>query len=662
ALGGVKGVSLLRSGTKAEKRFFKRVGISLEKERKTLRDSLGNILTQKRTGTFRGVPTFDIVVIDKKGRERKATKREASLFLKTREPTKIPGRIEKVKVKGIELFKKISESKRNKLLNFFDNISGGSITESRLNKRQNSLNEDVERFNKDFGSKKLTEAQFKIANAKSNNLIKEQKIISKEKEALANSIKSKVGRLLGTIEPFERLTRKEKEAQLKKIPKIKNRIKSIDEKIKDLKKRDTILSRIKIRGLSNEKISLDKDIKRRRRGEGIRVLTGEVPIVPASGIPKGITSVKFLGSQKIIKGKVITDIIFKTSRGNVGIARGVSVQKGSRGASVVLGRFAEKGVKFPSGKFKLGKIRSFVSAERVVSKQRVFKIKKTVDLIRRSRKVGKVSLIKNNIQVLIQRGIGSGAVVKGRKFFKGVKKVKGISFDDFASLSSIFTRKQLSLIIGKSISRKGAKARFIGLIKGSAKASRGFVFSPSEKQQFSIALKKVISASASAIAQAEQTQRGASKLTSLATASRIISGTAGIKRPITKLKVITTKIKPVTRQALSSAKIKSVKSKVSAIRTTKSRQVVKQLGKLNILQKSLQNQKSKMKQLQKLRQKAKQTQRVKQLQKSLQKQKQRLKLIQKQVQIQIQKVNPKLTLFSIPRLPFPLLIIPRGKE
>lgn len=78
-----KAISLLRSGTKKEKTFFKRTGISLEKERKkALEKAEGSIITRKPTGeTFRGVPVSKIVVIFKDGSERSATAQEEKSFL-----------------------------------------------------------------------------------------------------------------------------------------------------------------------------------------------------------------------------------------------------------------------------------------------------------------------------------------------------------------------------------------------------------------------------------------------------------------------------------------------------------------------------------------------------------------------------------------------------
>ena len=572
---------------------------------------------------------------------------------------------------------KIKENTKRKLIKFFDNISGGSITERRLNKRDAKFNLAIEKFNKDFGGKELPEKEFKRAKNQERRLDSERKDIDREKEILANSWKTKIGRFLGTLEPFERLTAKEKQAQLKKIPGIRNRLKTLNNKIKNLerKRKKTPLDRIRLRGFKSEKLAQNREIERINLGRGRRVLMGELPLVPATGIPRGVTSIKFLGKQRVGKnGKVITDIIFKTSRGNVGIAKGVSVQKGSQGQSIVLGRFARKGVRFPSTKIKLGRPRSFISVEKIISKQKVIPLKKTISIIGRSKKSGQTLTIRKNIELLIQKGIGRSGVVKGRKLFRTsirfpsgkiqVRKVKGISFDDFASLSAVIRKKDLSIIIGNTISRGGSKARFIGIIKGSSKVGRGSVFSVGQKQQYSKALQKLISASASAIAQAEQI-KGISGVGVLASASNILSKSTSIRKIIgprrvgkrTQAKQITRKIPTQKIINKQTQQIKTIQRRVAGVKTAKAKQIRKQLQKVKVLQIQQTKQKQRTKQLQKQLTKSITKQRTKQLQTQIQKQRQKVTQIQKQIQVQLSRLTT--TFPSLGRIPskFPLPII-----
>lgn len=581
-------------------------------------------------------------------------------------------RIEEEVVKG---FEKIPLKQRKKLIKAFDIASAGSVTESRLNKRDAKLNEDIKDFNKNFGGKELSEKEFNKAKKQEKLLDEKRKQINKERDLLADSLKSKIGRFLGTTDIRSRLTKAEKRTQRKQIPKLEkeiNQAKKIKKQI-ERKSKKTLLDRFKLKQAKVTLSSNPREIARIKRGEGPTVLMGDLPIVPATGIPRGVTSVQFLGKQKIGKaGKVTTDIIFRTSRGNVGIAKGVSVQKGSQGTSVVLGRFAKRGFRFPSRIVKLGKPRSFIGVEKVVSKGKVFKAKKTIDVIRKGKKIGKIDIIKGNIQGLLQRGVGKTAVVRGKKFFQTsirfpsgkikVKPLKKISFDDFASLSGVFTRRQLSVIIGKSISGRGAKSKFIGLIKGTSKAGKTFTVSGKQKQQFSKALQKVITASANAVAQAEQKTKGVSKVRTITGASRIISMSTGvIKAPIVKpLKtqvVKQTTIKPITKQT-----IKQTKQKVSIKRTAKAKTITKQLTRLNTKQSQLTKQKQKVRQVQRQLQTTLTKQRQRSLQKQLQKQTQKQRLIQRQVQVQVRRINTGLRTIDVPRIP--RLIIPtikRGK-
>ena len=562
---------------------------------------------------------------------------------------------------------------KNISIKAFDSISAGSITEFRLNKRENKLNQEIDKYNKEFGNKTLTEKEFNKAVSQGKNLDKIKKQIDKEKDNLAQTIKSKLGRIIGTLDPFERLTPKEKKKQMKQLPKIKKQLKELDSKIKQLEKKQqkNISDKIKLRSLKSKKFGLNREVIRIESGKGIRVLMGDLPIIPASSIPRGITSIKFIGKQKRLKsGRVITDIVFKTSKGNVGVAKGVSVQKGAKGQSVVLGRFAKTGVKFPSTKIKIGKLRSFISVEKTISKQKVFKIKKTFRLGKKGRKI---SIIKGNLQGLQQAGIGKTAVVKGKKFFRtsirfpsgkiAIKRAKGISVDDFASLSSVFTKKELSLIIGKSITEKGAKAKFIGIIKGTSKVGKGSTFSIGQKQQFTKATQKLVSATSSAIAKAEQTTRGASKLVILSKASDILSKSLKIGKPIVTTRTIKQKTITSTKRITPTKQIQQTKKMVSKIRSVKAKQINRQLTKLRTLQIQQTKQKQKTKQLQKQLSKTTSKQKVRQIQRQLQIQKQRITQIQKQLQKQISRINPKLTSLGIPRLPIiPIIIITKRKR
>lgn len=571
----------------------------------------------------------------------------------------------------------LKDTTKKRLIKAFDSISGGSITERNINKKETRLIDKIKEFNKKFGDRELPEKEFNSAKAQSDLLKIQQNNINKEKDALANSLKNKIGRFIGTVAPFGRLTPKERQEEFKKIPKLEREIIEFKNKKRNLEKNKPQFYKIKIRGINSQIIGRENDIARINRGEGIKVLMGDFPIIPATGIPSGVTKVVFLGKQKILKnGKVVTDIIFKTSRGQVGLARGVSVSKGSAGQSVVLGKFANHGVKFPSKIVKIGKVKTFLGIEKTKITPKIFKTKKVFDIIKKSKKTGQILTIKRNVEGMLQRGFGKLITVKGRKFIRTAirfpsgklikQKVPGVDLDDFASISSVFTRKDLNLIVGKSITRKGAKSKFVGLIKGTSNIKK-ISFTASENKQFTTALKRVVSVTGSALAEAEKT-KGITKIASLAKASNIIStatSKARGKPTLQQIKQVSIKTKVIqpTKKAVPKA-IRITKTKQKALQKQKIKQKVLQKQKQKVLQKQQVKQKALQKVKQKLQQatKTKQRQKLVQKQKSLQKQKQRLVLKQKQIQKKISRgITPTIkTLFPIKKFPLIPFVIPKG--
>ncbi len=558
---------------------------------------------------------------------------------------------------------------KQKLIKAFDIISGGSVTEGRLNKRQDDLNKKVEDFNEKFGGKELEQSKFDKAQELSSSMEKSQNLINRDRDELSTSFKSKIGRLIGTIEPFQRLTPKEKRSLLKGIPKQEKRLGDINFKIEELEKNKIPFSKIRIFNLKKQRTGVIRDIERRKSGEGIRVLMGELPLVPASRIPAGITKVIFLGSQRTRKGKIITDIIFKTSRGQIGLAKGVARSKLGKGVSVVVGKVGKLGVKFPSRVKKIGGIRSFSSLEKTLVKPLTLKFQRTIKLIRKAKKIGRITVVRRNIKALKQLGVGKVFSVKGKKliFFKKgirfpsgrfIKKLRrGISVDRFASLSAIFTKKQLSVIIGNTITARGAKTRFIGIIKGTTKLGKTFKINPSQQKQYSQALQRVIATASASVSQAQKI-KGISKPVAIALASQSIVKTLpkGAFKP-QKIKIIT---KQITRSKIKEKQITKdiLKSRI------KQKTIIK--SKISVKQKAtqIQAQKQKQKQLQRQLQKQKQKQVQKQLQRQLQKQvqKQLQRQLQKQIQRQILKTKITTPHPKAPKIPkIPIIPIISGK-
>src|SRR5690606_28702757 len=112
-----------------------------------------------------------------------------------------------------------------------------------------------------------------------------------------------------------------------------------------------------------------------------------------------------------------TDIVFTSSGKVVGYARGVNLVKGKGGLNVVVGKAGVQGVKFPSGKVTVGRIKSFAGAE----KSKAFPTKVSqIQKIKISPK--RILTVKRKVKAIAQLGRGRSAVVKGDKFIKtGVK-------------------------------------------------------------------------------------------------------------------------------------------------------------------------------------------------------------------------------------------------
>ena len=372
---------------------------------------------------------------------------------------------------------------RKTALKIADIVSGRAITRSNISKKQEGINRKIESFNREFGGQTLSEGGFARAQKQSSSITKEQEVLDKEQEKFEKSKAKKIGDFVFRTETI--------------FPKPKDIPKEVKKKESELKKTQTKLKKAK--GLNKKRLRLvergiKKDIQRIKRGEAPKVLADSIPITPI-GIPTGKTNlIRFVGKQKKVGNKIVTDIVFETNGKRIGFARGVSIAKGKKTTTITVGRSGVQGRKFPTAKRKIGRLQTFVAAEKGVAKQRSLDIKREVKLI----KGVKATVIKKNVKFLQQASAGRVASVKGSKLIRtGIKfpsgkiikiKQRGIQLDDFASISSAFTKKDLSLIIGKTITGKGDKARFIGLIKGSSKAKKGFSVSGRQQQEFNIFL------------------------------------------------------------------------------------------------------------------------------------------------------------------------------
>lgn len=498
-------------------------------------------------------------------------------------------------------------------------FTGTTPREQRFLKEQEVITKRIESFNKAYGNKTLSPETYKIAQKTSNDIQIKQNDLNRRWN---NYGKTFIGKIRGKF--GERIaTPGEIEVNVKKnVPKLEREIKNLQQELSKAQskgKRNRIQSKIRFN---------KKEIERIKQGRPIELIASPVPFAPVATIPKGVTKIKFIGSQKKLKdGKIVSDIVFQTSKGEIGYARGVQVTKGSQGQSLVLGKFGQKGVQFPTNLKKISKVKSFVGTERTITKPQTISIARKVQLAT-PKGIKPITLVKKNIDIMAQGGVGRVITIKGKKFFRimatpfgKLKRVPGkvLSVDDFASISASITKKDLSLIVGKSITQKGAKAQFIGIVKG-IKDIKKFDLTSGGASQYTTALNKVVATTASALAKAEKVKGVPKAVKLVATAEIIQRATKG--KPTT-----TAQVQKITQQIITKPTITQVqKAKQIAVPLRRTRTIPKTKQTIKVNQKQLQKLNNKLKN--KLAQKVQITQREAQALKQALK----LRLTQKQVQ------------------------------
>lgn len=542
----------------------------------------------------------------------------------TKERAKLKRDIDKLTLRVPKI--SIAKARTKEIL---DIATGGTLSQRRILKSQVALNVAVQNFNKKFGDQTLTEVQASIARKEAKLLEARQKQIESKLEKLAKTKRVRVGKFLGIRD--ELLTKKQKQQIEKDIlkPDVQARIrKSLVPVQKDLKKTNKQLK--EATGLRKTLLNIKKDSLQNRIEEigtgRPQIAAGSFPIIPASQIPRGVNTVAFIGRQKVRKGKIITDIAFRTSRGEIGRARGVTLVRDGKGFSVIAGRSGKVSVKIPSGKRKVRKIKSFIAREEIQISKEPFRVVEKVRVGKR--KEAQLRIIRQNLRAVQQRGIGQIASVRGRKFISPrirfptgkvtKRKKKRINLEDFASISAIFNKGDINLIIGKSITRSKDKSNFIGILRGEKNLDR-LKLTGIQRQQFQKAFQQVISSTSAALAKADKT-KGITKATRPAVASSFLRAQVAAPAriiPTTKkaiavnksLKKVNTKVTSISKELQASQTKTQSLSATLARTTSKSRQ--------KLLSKQQARQKQKQQQLQKalVRQKALQRLRLKQLNK-----------------------------------------------
>ncbi len=319
--------------------------------------------------------------------------------------------------KGRDL--KFTNTGRLKQISFqsFNVISGGTLTQRRLDKRQKDLNKKIDLFNKEFGKGELSQQEFFKADGRLNEIEREQSSIEKKRDETFKKfgIARRFG--IGRKKLKPELSKTELNKLLKDNPPLK---KEFDKLNKRLGNTQTSLNKSK--GLNKKRLEFKKANLQEQiaiiKGGDPKVITGTFPLIPASRIPSGVVSITGLGTPKIVEGKKVIDISFRTNKGVIGQARGVIVGKDNvvslgKSGNVVLNTTLRKG--------KIIKIQSFASVEKTKSSQKILKqLDEVIDL--KALKPKGINL-KKNLKRILKEEKGLISKLKRTRSKKRIRKL-----------------------------------------------------------------------------------------------------------------------------------------------------------------------------------------------------------------------------------------------
>ena len=539
--------------------------------------------------------------------------------------------------------KELSQEEYNKVQRKKDNLDKeGAI----LDKLSSSSNKEINEYKKKYGVKELTPELEKTRERISESLSQKEQGIEADVIKFRKSLANKIGKVLNTEQ--ELLSPREIEAyQKKELPKAENKLKDIQNKLKNAqglnKKRLVVLEK-----------SAKDEIARIKRGETPRFIKGNLPITPISLPGIGLTRIQIIGTSKRISPKKFkVNLKFTNKSGtSVGKATATIVKKGNKfSISQITGatglnrpsqrllNLGELGIKSQKQILKMSPKTAknyFKNLEKVLSKKEINNLKKIRSFAGRSSafttrriiktpriKTAKIDLSKRRVDIITKKkklknffdsfmkgrvisaqglGLRSKPVLK----IGGLKKVKKkVDLDDFISIASQISPKKLNYIIGKTITKKGNKAEFIGFIrniknpKNISNISSG-ALTLKQKSQYKKALKQVMAVISTAVIKSRRTP--ALKSVGVVNSSaRLINATKlkGKSLPQMVKSVATKKITPVSFP-VSTIKLKQELSKKTGTRTSQ-RTIQVQSPRTRTAQRTRQAQKLRLKQSSKLR-------------------------------------------------------------
>lgn len=314
-----------------------------------------------------------------------------------------------------------------------------------------------------------------------------------------------------------------------------------------------------------------RSIERAATEQGGTLFAGSLPIVPASSVPSKMTGLRFAGTQtQTPAGLSLTTLKFTTTTGRTGVAQAVSKGDELISKSFIGSGSTSKAIKFPSGNIVNIKPTSSIGLEKSISKPLLAE-----DL------TGQIST-------------GRALTVKG---YKPPIAGKGKP-TDYISVAVSKTDNDITKVIGRSLTREGAKAQFGGFIK-KIETPKIFEFSGGRVGTISKPSTKVVEELLGSVGATEARETGASSFKAISSSVSIPKVTT--QKAETSANLQFSKVSSPTKQEISSLnkatqlpKLTSQTSTRTGVRTvsafiSNTRQETKQIPKSLTLQSNLQS-------------------------------------------------------------------------
>jgi hypothetical protein len=364
-----------------------------------------------------------------------------------------------------------------------------------------------------------------------------------------------------------------------------------------------------------------------------------------------VASVTAIGASKNVQGVRVTRLKFKNLakiKKTIGEAYIFTVGKGKKSFSVTLGNvkrgkkvqqlFGVEGSAGISKKVIKRELQSFIAKDGTINTIQVIKRLKGIQ----GAKSGSLGFL------------ATGTTKRGVLFPSGkLKEVVNINLNSFVSVARSFTKKDISLILGKTITNEKKTAQFLAVIKNLDKTSKtgGVKLSGGELQQYQAAVKKTVGVVSAALARSKIV--AGTKSGSIPVATKIIKDSIKKAKTSTQVKTEIKKFKTTSVPRINPTQITRIKSITRTIPTAKAVAIVKTpKSKLKDKQKTI------TKQIIREQTKLKKIQAIKPVQKSKTRQAQAIKNVITQLKQELRLVRALSVLPPISTFPPKLFIAP----